>query len=51
MHEIQFGHVRRPNHRSNQFDFDRFEVANHKWTALCEEGRGFAVLNLSLIHI
>ncbi len=45
VHEIQFGHVRRPNHRSNQFDFDRFEVANHKWTALREEGRGFAVLN------
>lgn len=45
VHEIQFGHVRRPNHRSRQFDFDRFEVANHKWTALCEEGRGFAVLN------
>ena len=45
VHEIQFGHVRRPNHRSTQLDFDRFEVANHKWTALCEEGRGFAVLN------
>ena len=45
VHEIQFGHVRRPNHRSRQYDFDRFEVANHKWTALCEEGRGFAVLN------
>lgn len=45
IHEIQYGHVRRPNHRSRPYDFDRFEVANHKWTALCEEGRGFAVLN------
>lgn len=45
VHEIQFGHVRRPNHRSTQLDFDRFEVANHRWTALCEAGRGFAVLN------
>ena len=45
VHEIQYGHVRRPNHRSRPYDFDRFEVPNHKWTALCEEGRGFAVLN------
>ena len=44
-HEIQFGYVKRPNHRSRPFDFDRFEVANHKWTALVEEHRGFAVLN------
>ena len=44
-HEIQFGYVRRPNHRSRPFDFDRFEVANHRWTALCEQGRGAAVLN------
>ncbi|MGE5530148.1 MAG: alpha-mannosidase [Patescibacteria group bacterium] len=45
VHEIQFGHIRRPNHRSRPFDADRFEVCNHKWTALCEEGRGAAVLN------
>jgi alpha-mannosidase len=45
IHEIQFGHIRRPNHRSRQFDADRFEVCNHKWTALAEEGRGCAVLN------
>lgn len=44
-HEIQFGYIKRPNHRSRPFDFDRFEVSNHKWTALVEEGRGFAVLN------
>lgn len=45
LHEIQFGHVRRPTHASRQFDADRFEVAQHKWTALVEEGRGVAVLN------
>jgi alpha-mannosidase len=45
VHEIQFGHIRRPNHASRQFDADRFEVCNHKWTALVEEGRGCAVLN------
>jgi alpha-mannosidase len=45
IHEIQFGHIRRPNHTSRQFDADRFEVPAHKWTALVEEGRGCAVLN------
>lgn len=43
--EIQFGHIKRPNHKSRQFDADRFEVSNHKWSALIEAGRGFAVLN------
>ena len=45
LHEIQFGHVRRPTHRNRQYDADRFEVTNHKWTALVEEARGCAVLN------
>src|SRR4030042_3912609 len=45
IYEIQFGHIRRPNHRSRPFDADRFEVCNHKWTALAEENRGVAVLN------
>src|SRR4030043_244161 len=40
IYEIQFGHIRRPNHRSRPFDADRFEVCNHKWTALAEENRG-----------
>jgi alpha-mannosidase len=43
--EIQFGHLRRPNHQSRPYDADRFEISNHKWTALAEEGRGVAVLN------
>ncbi|MBN1811512.1 MAG: alpha-mannosidase [Anaerolineae bacterium] len=45
IHEIQFGHIRRPNHASRQFDADRFEVPAHRWTALAEENRGCAVLN------
>jgi alpha-mannosidase len=45
IHEIQFGHIRRPNHLSRPFDADRFEVCNHKWTVITEENRGFAVLN------
>ena len=45
IHEIQFGHIRRPNHRSRPFDASRFEVSNHKWTALTEENRGVAILN------
>ncbi len=45
VHEIQFGHIRRPNHSSRQYDADRFEVSNHKWSALVEGDRGVAVLN------
>ena len=45
VHEIQFGHIRRPNHQSRPFDADRFEVPCQKWTALMQENRGAAVLN------
>ena len=45
LHEIQFGHVTRPNHASRKYDADRFEVPQQRWTALAEEGRGAAVLN------
>ncbi|HEX7395203.1 MAG TPA: glycoside hydrolase family 38 C-terminal domain-containing protein [Anaerolineaceae bacterium] len=43
--EIQFGHLRRPTHRSTIFDADRFEICNHKWSALAEESCGVALLN------
>ena len=43
--EIQFGHVKRPNHTSREYDRDRFEVCNHKWSALIEANRGFALIN------
>ena len=45
IHEIQFGHLARPNHRSRPFDANRYEVANHHWSALAEARRGAAVLN------
>ncbi len=45
IHEMQFGYVERPAHRSSAYDRTRFEVCNHQYTALCDRGRGFAVLN------
>lgn len=45
MHEIQYGYVKRPNHRSRSFDADRFEVCQHRWSALAEANRGCALLN------
>ncbi|MGF7144532.1 alpha-mannosidase [Anaerotaenia torta] len=45
INEIQFGYVTRPTHRSRQYDRDRFEVCNHRYTALCEQNHGAAVLN------
>ena len=47
INEIQFGFVKRPTHRSRPYDADRFEVCNHRYTALCDEKRGAAVLNES----
>ncbi|MDD6050596.1 MAG: glycoside hydrolase family 38 C-terminal domain-containing protein, partial [Clostridiales bacterium] len=44
LHEIQFGHVKRPCHASHAFAADRYESCSNRWTALCEENRGFAVL-------
>ena len=44
-HEIQFGFVKRPCHRSHAFARDRFEVSNHRYSALYEGNRGFALLN------
>ena len=45
IHEIQFGYVERPTHRSRACDKDRFEVCNHRYTALADRGHGCAVLN------
>lgn len=43
--EIQFGHIKRPNHKNRNYDADRFEVCQHKWSALSESGRCAAILN------
>ena len=44
-HEIQFGHIKRPTHRSRRHDRDQYEVCNHRYTALCDGAGGAAVLN------
>ena len=44
LHEIQFGHVKRPCHDSHAFAADRYESCSNRWTAMCEENRGFAIL-------
>lgn len=45
LHEIQFGYIKRPTHRSTQHDRDRYEVCNHRYTAVCDGAGGAAVLN------
>ena len=45
INEIQFGYMTRPNHRSRLYDSDRFEVCNQRYSALCDNAHGAAVLN------
>ncbi len=45
IHEMQFGYVERPTHRSRAYDQDRFEVCNHRYTALADHSHGCAVFN------
>lgn len=43
--EIQFGYLERPTHAVTREDEARFEVMNHRFTDLSEEGFGVALLN------
>ena len=43
--EIQFGHIRRSNHRATPVDKARFEICNHKYSDLSESNYGVALLN------
>nr|AHF24654.1 putative alpha-mannosidase [uncultured bacterium Contig13] len=45
INEIQFGYMARPTHRSRLYDSDRFEVCNQRYSALCDQSHGAAVLN------
>ncbi len=45
INEIQFGYIKRPTHRSRLYDQDRFEVCNQRYSALCDQNHGAAVLN------
>ena len=44
-HQIQFGYIDRPAHRSRRYDADRFEVSAHTWSALWNATDGAALLN------
>ena len=43
--EIQFGYIRRSNHRSTSEEKARFEICNHKYSDLSEGSYGVALLN------
>ncbi len=43
--EIQFGHIRRSNHRGTPVEKARFETCNHKYSDLSEQNFGVALLN------
>ncbi len=45
LNEIQFGYLTRPTHRSRSYDTDRFEVCQQRYSALCDQTHGAAVLN------
>lgn len=45
INEIQFGYIERPMHRSRIYEKDRFEVCNHRYSAVCDGGNGFGILN------
>lgn len=45
LHEIQFGHLARPTHESTDADAAQFEVCQQKWSALCDNAHGVALLN------
>ncbi len=44
-YDIQFGHVERPTHWNNSWDWARFEVCAHKWADLSETGYGVSLIN------
>lgn len=45
INEIQYEFIRRPTHRSRLYDQDRFEVCNHRYSALADGSHGAALLN------
>lgn len=45
INEMQFGYVERPTHRSRPYDKERFEVCNHRYSALRDGSHGAAVMN------
>ncbi len=45
LEEIQFGYLKRPAHRSRQYEQDLYETCHHKYAALTDGKNGFALLN------
>lgn len=45
LEEIQFGCIRRPTHRSRQYEQDLYETCHHKYAVLTDGENGFALLN------
>ncbi|MCM1025576.1 MAG: glycosyl hydrolase-related protein [Roseburia sp.] len=45
LEEIQFGYIRRPTHRSRQYERDLYETSHHKYAALTDGENGFALIN------
>ncbi|MBQ8278918.1 MAG: alpha-mannosidase [Roseburia sp.] len=43
--EIQFGYLKRPTHKSRQFEKDMYETCQHKYSALTDGENGLAILN------
>jgi alpha-mannosidase len=43
--EIQFGHIRRPNHQNTSWESARFEICAHKWIDISQADYGVALLN------
>ncbi|HBE79327.1 MAG TPA: alpha-mannosidase [Firmicutes bacterium] len=43
--EIQFGCLRRPNHRNTTWEMAKYEICAHKWIDLSNSGYGAALLN------
>ena len=44
-YDIQYGHVERPTHMNNSWDWAKFEVVGHKWADISENGYGVSLLN------
>lgn len=44
-YDIQFGHVERPTHWNNSWDWAKFEVCGHKWADVSDAGYGVSLMN------
>ena len=45
LQEIQFGYIRRPTHKSRQYEQDLYETCHHKYAVLTDGENGFALWN------